>query len=273
MLDFELTRSSFVPDVPSDAQVWRDWNGVPRAFGWTTGDGEHWIHRPGLASFRFATVGEGVEIIAPDSTPRERVVDSFRRQVVPFILQALGRELLHGSAVETPRGAFAFCGSSGAGKSTLAYALGLRGYPPVADDATAFEVVKGYVQVLRLPFTISPARGLAAVLEAGEARLVEDSSETVENGDPVALAGVFVLERPLDASAGVHELVPLSPADAFPHLLYHGHCFSYGNPQRTQLMVERYLHLAAHVPVRLLRLRLSADMLPAILDEVEQAIS
>ena len=42
--------------------------------------------------------------------------------------------ILHGSAVETERGAVVFTGPSGVGKSTLAAALQQRGYRVLADD-------------------------------------------------------------------------------------------------------------------------------------------
>src|SRR5512132_263802 len=140
LLELRRTRSDptaggdVVPDLPLDAQVWRDREGVRRAFGYTT-EGQHWIHLPGVpASFRFTSSGNGVEGFAARETSVDLIEDAFRRRVVPFALQAAGEELLHASAVETARGAFAFCGASGAGKSTMADSLGSRGYRPLADD-------------------------------------------------------------------------------------------------------------------------------------------
>ncbi|MGI8873760.1 MAG: hypothetical protein ACR2KP_05440 [Egibacteraceae bacterium] len=277
MLELILARPDGVaapedaPAVPDDAQVWCDWSGIPRAFGFTC-DGHNWIRLPGVASFRFPPGGGWVEALAPEGAAREDIREAFQRHVLPFALQALGHELLHSSAVSTPRGAIGFCGSSGAGKSTLAYALGRRGYAPLADDALQFERVDGALHLIRLPFAIHISN--ASLLDGGQAGGPKSAVPGSENeGDPVPLAGLFVVERlPEDSERG-HEVVPLPHASAFPLLLYHAHCFSFREDARTRQMIERYLALAAEVPTFLIRYRPDFALLPAILDAVEQALA
>ena len=63
MLDLTVRCMGVVPSVPDDAQVWRDWSGVPRAYGYST-NGDHWIRLPEVAAYRFVPGGDGVEAIA-----------------------------------------------------------------------------------------------------------------------------------------------------------------------------------------------------------------
>jgi hypothetical protein len=261
-----------VPDLPPDARIWRDWDGIPRAYGYTAGE-DHWMCLPGLGAFRFSPADQPVEAIVPDSAPAELVEDAYRRSVMPFVLQARGRELLHASAVLMPSGVAAFCGNSGAGKSTLAHSLGGRGYRPLADDALMFEAVNGAIQVNPLPFELRLSRH-SALTEGTE---VVEKAPVATHGGPVAgqgeeatLAAVFVVER--DESAPDLDLRRLSPTEAFSPLLYHAHCFSDRDEERRRLMLERYLELTARVPVFRIRYRPDLDRLTALLDEIERAV-
>jgi hypothetical protein len=263
-----------VPDLPADARIWRDWEGVPRAYGYTAG-GQHWMCLPGLGAFRFASTEEPVEAIVPDSTPRELVEAAYRRSVMPFVLQARGRELLHASAVLMPSGAAAFCGSSGAGKSTLAHSLGQRGYRPLADDALMFETANASIQVHPMPFELRLSKQSALTGRervAKEVFLASDGEPVADNGDslPIPLAAAFVVER-VEKGPNL-EIRSFSPTDAFSLLLYHAHCFSDRDEERRRLMLERYLELVARVPVFRIRYRPGLARLPALLDEIERAV-
>jgi hypothetical protein len=262
ILKLSVRRSGVVPDVPDDAQVWRDWSGVPRAYGYTLG-GEHWIRLPDVASFRFTAAGEAVEAIAQGSTPGERVEDAYRRHVLPFVMQALGWELLHASAVMTPRGALAFCGPSGAGKSTLAHELDRRGYPPLADDALPFETINGAVHAIPMSFTLR--------VSGRSVPYGEEWGREAKGPESVPLAAVFVLERTAEVDPAHPEITPLPNSSALPLLLYHAHCFSFRDQRRTRLMADRYLALAAQVPAFQVRYQPDLDWLPTLLDSVERA--
>lgn len=273
MLELRLRRSGAVPPVPGDAQVWRDWSGQPRAYGYTL-DGDHWIRLPELGSFRFTVGGEWVEAWVPGPIPRREVEEAFRRHVLRFVLQARGHELLHASAVAMPGGAVGFCGSSGVGKSTLAYAFGRRGHPPIADDALLFESAGDTVRVITLPFRLHLS-GESAQTGRGRKAPVDLDPQEIE-GTPreasLELAALFVLEPSVEVDAAMPEIVALRNASAFPVLMYHAHCFSYRDERRLRLMADRYLQLAASVPTFRVRYRRDIDRLPKLLDAVEREL-
>jgi hypothetical protein len=256
MLELRVARAGVVSSVPDDAQVWRDWSGVPRAYGYTS-NGHHWICLPEVAAYRFTPAGGVVEAI-PTGAPTDEVEDAYRRHVLPFVLQALGSELLHGSGVVGRSGALAFCGGSSAGKSTLAHRLAGRGYEPLADDALMFEPTEAGVDAIRIPFTARVEGHATSVDASGSERF--------------PLAAVFVLERTREVDPARPEVIALPHSAAFPLLLYHGHCFSFRDERRTRLMTDRYLKLAARVPAFRLRYQPDIDRLPRVLDAVERAL-
>ena len=248
-----MTPLGVVPSVPDDAQVWRDWSGVPRAYGYSS-NGHHWIRLPDVAAYRFTPGGSVVEAVAIGA-PRQEVEDAYQRHVLPFVLQALGSELLHASGVVAPSGALAFCGGSSVGKSTLAHRLAGRGHAPLADDALMFEPAEAGVDAVRIPFT-TRVEGRATRVDAS-------------GSERFPLAAVFVLERTAEVDPAHPEVTALPHSAAFPLLLYHAHCFSFRDMRRTRLMTDRYLQLAARVPAFRLRYQPDMDRLPAVLDAVE----
>lgn len=243
--------------MPGDAQVWRDWSGVPRAYGYTI-NGLHWIYLPEVAAYRFGPAGGEVEAIATGA-PKDEVEEAYTRHVLPFVLQALGSELLHASGVVAPLGALAFCGGSSAGKSTLADRLAGRGHEPLADDALMFEPTATGIDAIRIP--------VAARTEARASALDASGSERFP------LAAVFVVEPAGDVDPARPEVIALPHSAAFALLLYHAHCFSFRDERRTRLMTDRYLKLAARVPAFRLRYRRDIHRLPVVLDAVEGALA
>jgi hypothetical protein len=275
MSELTVTRSSPVPggdpvpELPSDAQVWRDHGNVPRAYGYSH-NGDQWLCLPGQAAFRFDKADGQIEAIVPAETPDRRVEELYQRHAMPLVLQARGRELLHASAVLTPRGAVAFAGSSGAGKSTMAFALSQRGYPPLADDALLFDVVGDAVELHPLPFEVRVSK--ESPFGDGEAAAQVDAPDWSDESPP-RLTAVFVIERISKPNrAREPEVIPLSSGAAFQLLLYHAHCFSYDDDDRRRLILERYLELTARVPVFRIRNRPALEQLPDFLDTVEAAV-
>jgi hypothetical protein len=257
MLELKVTRAGVPPSVPDDAQVWRDWSGVPRAYGYSS-NGHHWICLPEVAVYRFRPAGGEVEAI-PTGAPEHEVEEAYARHVLPFVLQAQGSELLHASGVVTPSGALAFCGGSSAGKSTLAHRLAGRGYERLADDALMFEPTAAGIDVVRIPFT-ARVDGRATQMD-------------FTGSERVPLAAVFVVERAAEVDPDNPEVTSLPHSAAFPLLLYHAHCFTFRDERRTRLMTDRYLKLAGRVPAFRLRYRPDIDRLPAVLDAVEGALA
>ncbi len=81
-------------------------------------------------------VQDGKQItVEPAADSAEETIRLFLLgSVLGALLHQRGQVILHGSAVETERGAVVFTGPSGVGKSTLAAALHQRGYRVLADD-------------------------------------------------------------------------------------------------------------------------------------------
>jgi hypothetical protein len=264
-----------LPDASDpEMTVWRDQDGRVCAYGCTR-DGEHWMHLPSVASYRFGASDREVIAIAHPAASPELIADGYRRTVLPMALQALGREVLHSSAVRLPRGVLGLCAVSGTGKSTIAYGLSRRGHALWADDAVAFDAEARPVLAMSLPFELllppssaaffdnhrEPPRGAPASKSDGRAEL-----------PPAPLAAVCVLERVAaeDAAAPL-QIRRLSPADAFPAVLAHAYCFSSADRERNHRMVERYLDLVSAVPVFRARLAAGLENLPAILNGIEDA--
>jgi hypothetical protein len=256
MPELRVTRAGVVPSVPDDAQVWRDWSGVPRAYGYTS-NGHHWFLLPEVAAYRFGPAGGEVEAIATEA-PEHEVEEAYRRHVLPFVLQARGSELLHASGVVAHGGGLGFCGGSSAGKSTLAHRLAGRGHEPLADDALMFEPTELGVDAIRIPF-ITRVDGRATPVDA-------------PGSERFPLAAVFVLERTVEVDPARPEVAALPHPVAFRRLLYHAHCFSFRDERRRRLMTDRYLKLAARVSTFRLRYQPDLERLPAVLDAVEEAV-
>jgi hypothetical protein len=92
-----------------------------------------------LADFTLLDAGSVIECRPRKDTPPETIRHLFLDQVLPMALACQGRIVLHGAAVQSPRGALVILGESGWGKSTLTAALALRGCPLLTDDCLLLE--------------------------------------------------------------------------------------------------------------------------------------
>lgn len=227
--------------------IWRDGQGLEYARAYLS-DSASWIAWKNLATFAFAEGNAEVRAWPEPDVPADRVADVFQRVVQPIVLQALGCEALHASAVAGQDGVLAFCGIGHSGKSTVAYALGRRGYRQIADDALVLKVTPDRIAVRPLPFVASlrPASRLhfdKLASAAGAGR-----TPTSNAGDLLRLKGVFILRQDaaLSAPTGPDRL---SPVQAFSALLTHAHCFDETSGGQTRRLAEDYLTIAAHVPV------------------------
>jgi hypothetical protein len=257
-----------------EEHLWISPDGTFWASGYTA-DGEHVIDLPGVASFRFGGRSGEVTAIARPSVDRAVIADAFRRDVLPVALQALGREVLHASAVLGPRGVVALCGYSGTGKSTIAYGLSRRGYPLWADDAVAVDPAGPRVRAIPLPFEIR-------LRPASAAFFAEDPTAAHASGGPNGadragrrppLAAVCVLARVPAAGDGAGcEVARLSSAEAFVAVLAHSFCFSLRDEARKRRMMEHYLDLTARVPILEVRFAGGLETLSATLDGIERAV-
>jgi hypothetical protein len=250
-------------------KVWRDGDGALIAWA-QTADGEHWMHLPGVASYRLQP-GE-VEVTAvPDPTAgSRRVASGYERTVLPMALQFAGQEVLHASGILAAQGAVAFCAVSMTGKSTLAHAFSLRGYLLWADDAVAFDTPGRVVTSVPLPFQ----RQLRAPnLEESSPPAAAVSDPAAAEGRRVPLVAVCVLDRnqSLKATKPVR-IRGLPPAEAFPAVLAHAYCYSFDDVERNRRMISHYLNLAGRVPVFSVNFRTGLEHIPAVVEEIEQAV-
>src|SRR5262245_30870587 len=114
----------------TETNTWLDLSGAVCAYGYD-GPDVRWIRWPGYAAFRF---DDRAAIAYPERTIDEADLRAFFQRIVePLVLQAIGWEALHASAVVGATGVAAFCGDRQAGKSTIAYSLARRGHRQFAD--------------------------------------------------------------------------------------------------------------------------------------------
>jgi hypothetical protein len=247
---------------------WRDHGGRVAAYAYRA-DGAHWMHLPGLATFRFADLTE-VTAVPEGSVPADRVRDVYQRTVLPFVLQAFGLEVLHASAVVTDRGIAAFCARAKTGKSTLAYGLHRRGYRLWADDTVAFHAGPRAVHAVPLPFQIRlrPASREYFGPDGHRGQLDERGAA----GRPMPLAAVLVLERTGPGPDVGVDLRRLPAGHGLRMVLAHAHSFGEDDPARNRLLVSQYLALVRDVPVFHLRFPSDLERLPQTLDQVEGAV-
>jgi hypothetical protein len=260
------------PDVAgSDVEVWRDHDGTVLAYGHIV-DGLHRMYLPGLASFCFGQDVEGVTALPHWPVREDLILDAYYRTVLPMALQVRGLEVLHASAVLTPRGVVALCAVSGTGKSTVAFGLSQRGWPLWADDAVAFETSEPGARAIPLPFGTRLRPGAAAFF--GQDTAVTRPRPHSGEGQRVPLAALLVLNRTHDGSDGAAVRIrQLSSAQAFVDVLAHAYCFSLQDLKRKQSMMHHYLDLVARVPVFEIRLRSGLETLPASLTDIGRLIS
>lgn len=258
-----------LPDAADpEVQVWRDLDGTVCGYGQTV-DRVHWMHLPGLASFRFGGGEDRVTAIAHLPLREDQILDAYRRNVLPMVLQVRGQEVLHASAVLTPRGVVALCAVSKTGKSTTSFGLSQRGWPLWADDAVAFEMLDSGVRAIPLPFGIRLRPESAAFFDQ-----VAVGANPSRNGDrveaePVPLAALFLLNRAHEGNdktaVQIHER---SSAQAFTDVLAHAYYFSLRDVERNRSMMHHYLELVARVPVFEIRFRPGFETFPVVLDSI-----
>jgi hypothetical protein len=98
-----------------------------------------------------------------------------------------------------------------------------------------------------------------------------DPSE--EDGEPVPLAALCILERPTPSdSARPAAVRRIKPSASFTKVLNHAYCFDLESRERRDLMVERYLELVSRVPVFEVRLSEGLDSLEPAVDAIERAM-
>jgi hypothetical protein len=250
-----------------DVQVWRDNSGVPCAYSYTH-VGRYCVHLPGVASFSYRPGEDWVDAAGYEHGDIYLVRDSYRRVVLPLLMPALGREVLHASAVLLPEGVIGLCAPSGTGKSTTAYGLARLGYPLWADDVLAWESEDISEPQVSAPSAVSMPFSIRLSSEA-QSYFEESGQGTAAPLDlplpPTApLRALCLLERTMLGEEA--RAVRLTPAEAFPAILAHAYFFSMQDEERIRRMLENYLTLGSQVPVFRVSAGSGLGQLPAALD-------
>lgn len=270
-LSIQRAGATAIPPWESLAEPWRDHEGMIYAYG-QVHENEHWIHMPGLASFRFSSHGDDIAVPVTNSEPDELLLEAYRRRVLPMAVQVRGREVLHASAIRGPAGVVTFCGTTQSGKSSIAFGLSQRGYPLWADDMVAFEVSDRGAVGVSLPFRPRLRKSAAELLAwNASAQTFPRPDDTPAGSHKSPLAIVCVLRKDAAASSPV-AVRRLSSANAFATVLDHACCFLPQAAERKRLMVRHYLELVAVTPIYEVCFQPGLTSFPLILDAVERLI-
>lgn len=210
--------------------------------------GDFWILLDGLAGYRFRPGSAAVRAVRQPGASNERVVDTFERGILPFVLQASGVEVLHASAVLGASGVVALCGESGAGKSTVAAGLGRLGHVVWGDDAVAFDVDRPQATAICLPFRTRLCPDAEAFLCGVGATAGADRAESPRPGRRERLSAILILEAAGPEGVPPGEIASLEPDEAFSALLPHAYYFDAEPPRARRQTVLRYMRLASRVP-------------------------
>ncbi len=262
---------SFRESDSTRVRTWHDVFGVVCAHSYVNQTG-NWLRWPGLVSFHCTENGT-IEAF-PDKPVAESVLrDLWRRTAEPLLLQALGWETLHASAVLTASGAFAFCGERQAGKSTLAYALSRRGYPQYADDTVVLQVESREIRALDRPFGVrlrsEPAAFFGFQPDRHHFQDVVPIPPGSERASTTPLAAICVLRQAPIAATAMNRMPPAAAMDA---VVRNAHCFNPDEQGRKRLL-KNYLRVTATVPVYELLFSTGLEHLGSVLECVEAAMN
>jgi hypothetical protein len=260
-----------IPSWENSAEPWPDHEGMIYAYGQVLGN-EHWMHLPGLASFRFSSHGDDTAVAVTSAERDELVLEAYRRRVLPMAVQVRGREVLHASAIRGPAGVVAFCGTTQSGKSTLAFGLSQRGYTLWADDMVAFEMSDRGAVGVSLPFRPrlrKSAAELVAVNATTQTFPRHDATPPGTDNAPLAIVCILRKEAAAPSPVAVRRL---SSADAFATVLDHSCCFFPQGDARKRLMIRHYLELVAVTPIYEICFQPGLTNFPIILDAVERLL-
>jgi hypothetical protein len=248
------------PDNGQSINCWRDEHGEVFAEAFVQA-GTYRLTWRDIGTATFASGERRVELTPADGVSPDVAVDRFLRFVQPVVLQAIGYETLHASAVLVASGAVAFCGVSGSGKSTLAFALGQRpAIVQASDDALVLDV-GDEILAAPLPFRIRLRPASQAFFDEPGASHVAPARQ-----DFVPLLAIFVLLPETSAAALTITRVPRR--SAFSAVLTHAHCFDECDQTETSRLVRHYLHIAERVPVFTVRYGLDFAGLAPLVDAV-----
>ncbi len=236
---------------------------------------------PQLADFAVDTTGHDISCAdaaegVSEITLRHLAID----HVMPRVLNLLGIESLHATAVATAAGACAFIGDAGTGKSTLAASFHLSGMHAFCDDCLvlrdeggkilatpAYPGVRLWNDSLRALMT-DDERGLPVAEYTSKSRLLGEAATF--RAESLPLGRIYFLHRPTEENAAPRApaVTRISAAEAFPLLVG----ASFPLDLTDYAMLTRHFHfivrVAATVPLRRLLIPNDFAALPAVREAV-----
>jgi hypothetical protein len=244
-------------------------------------DGGYLLRFPKMADFVIDGTGHEITCVETadgmtEVTLRHLAID----HVMPRVLNLLGIESLHATAVAAPGGACAFIGDAGTGKSTLAASFHLNGMHTFCDDCLVLRDAGGSIMAMpaypgvrlwddSLKALMADAdRGQPVAQYTSKTRLLGDAATF--RADSMPLARIYFLQRPTEEDATVTSpaVSRIAAAAAFPMLV--GASFpldltDYGMLARHFRFIVR---VAATVPLRRLVIPNDFSALAAVRDAV-----
>lgn len=239
-------RSTISPDawfhhwLDSNQEVW---------LALAKNDGNYILRFPAFADFLISADTRTITCFSRgDGIPADTIRHLLLDQVLPLVLDRLGRVVIHASAVASSAGAVGLVGMSGRGKSTLATYLVGRGFRFLTDDCLVIRqreqtlyTIPSYPSV-RLWDDSADAVGDQNYQRSSVAHYTVKQRLSlpfdVEEEEPyeAALRSMFILMPSEDDITGEIRLEQLSPRDAFMALA--AHRFSLDIGDRSHLMAQ-----------------------------------
>jgi hypothetical protein len=206
-------------------------------------------------------------------------------QVFPRVLNLIGRESIHATAVVTASGACAFMGEAGTGKSTLAASFQAEGYRSIADDCLVLEerggtivATPGYPGVRLWEDSLSALGAKrAAIMPVAEytskARLLGAATTSRFAAQPCPLARIYLLVRDSKGSTATPRIEELTPAVVFPQLVSASFPLDIADQQMLTRHFRLFTRVAADVPARRLYMPNDLTALPAVRQVILQDLA
>lgn len=230
------------------------------------GPSGEWLVNRGV-TLHITPAATRLDVYVRPQTDEREVALLVMGQAPIFVLRALGRPVLHASAVTIAGSTFAFLGTQGAGKSSVAAGFLGRGAALVTDDALPLEIRGGEVWaypslgVMKLwPQTADGALALGddelpeLVPGVGKRLLTLDGRYALVSC-PSPLAALYVLER-YQPAPGEHPAVTfrdLTGQQAVATLIAQISWLELLQPVEVAASLPVYLRLARALPMRVVR--------------------